>query len=38
MTAAQDRRASTRATGIGGIAILCSRFLGLIREMEFAGL
>src|SRR5213082_4036198 len=38
MTAAQDRRASTRATGIVGIAILCSRVLGLIREMVFAGL
>src|SRR5436305_3498637 len=38
MTAAQDRRASTRATGIVGIAILCSRILGLIREMVFAGL
>src|SRR5437773_523417 len=35
---AQDRRASTRATGIVGIAILCSRILGLIREMVFAGL
>src|SRR6059036_1918028 len=38
MTPAQDRRASTRATGIVGIAILCSRILGLIREMVFAGL
>src|SRR5436190_14404921 len=38
MTSAQDRRASTRATGIVGIAILCSRILGLIREMVFAGL
>src|SRR5436309_15263526 len=38
MTAAQDRRASTRAPGIVGIAILCSRILGLIREMVFAGL
>src|SRR5213076_3242775 len=38
MTAAQDRRASTRATGIVGIAILCSRILGLVREMVFAGL
>jgi putative peptidoglycan lipid II flippase len=38
MTAAQDRRASTRATGIVGIAILCSRVLGLIREMVFAAL
>jgi putative peptidoglycan lipid II flippase len=38
MTAAKDQRASTRATGIVGIAILCSRVLGLIREMVFAGL
>jgi putative peptidoglycan lipid II flippase len=38
MAAAEDRRASTRATGIVGIAILCSRVLGLIREMVFAGL
>src|SRR5260370_12156506 len=38
MAAAEDRRASTRATGIVGIAILCSRVLGWIREMVFAGL
>src|SRR5712675_485798 len=38
MTAAQDRRVSTRATGVVAIAILCSRVLGLIREMVFAGL
>ncbi|PYJ17907.1 MAG: murein biosynthesis integral membrane protein MurJ [Verrucomicrobia bacterium] len=38
MAAAEDRRVSTRATGIVGIAILCSRVLGLIREMVFAGL
>src|SRR5437899_1590987 len=38
MTAAADRRASTRATGVVGIAILSSRILGLIREMVFAGL
>jgi putative peptidoglycan lipid II flippase len=38
MAAAQDQRASTRATGIVGIAILCSRVLGLIREQIFAGL
>src|SRR5437762_5419125 len=38
MTAAQDRRASTRATGVVGVAILSSRVLGLIREMVFAGL
>src|SRR5213594_3922785 len=38
MTAADDRRVSTRATGVVGIAILSSRVLGLIREMVFAGL
>ncbi len=38
MAAAKDQRASTRATGIVGMAILCSRVLGLIREMVFAGL
>src|SRR5881396_499823 len=38
MTAAQEQRVSTRATGVVGIAILCSRLLGLIREQVFAGL
>src|SRR5881628_165294 len=38
MAAAHDQQASTRATGVVGIAILCSRILGLIREMVFAGL
>jgi putative peptidoglycan lipid II flippase len=38
MAEAADRRASTRATGVVGIAILSSRVLGLIREMLFAGL
>src|SRR3982751_520900 len=38
MTAAEDRRGSTRAAGIVGMAILSSRILGLIREMVFAGL
>src|SRR5260370_41776787 len=38
MAAAQDQRASTRATGIVGAAILCSRVLGLVREQIFAGL
>jgi putative peptidoglycan lipid II flippase len=38
MTAAEDRRVSTRAAGIVGMAILSSRVLGLIREMVFAGL
>src|SRR2546430_10517326 len=38
MSAAGSQRISTRATGIVGIAILCSRLLGLIREQVFAGL
>src|ERR1700676_5438803 len=38
MAAAHDQQASTRATGIVGIAILCSRLLGLVREQVFAGL
>jgi putative peptidoglycan lipid II flippase len=38
MAAAHDQRASTRATGVVGVAILCSRLLGLIREQVFAGL
>src|SRR5438046_9721761 len=38
MTAAEDRRGSTRATGVVGLAILSSRVLGLIREQIFAGL
>src|SRR5215472_16406712 len=38
MAEAADRRMSTRATGVVGIAILSSRVLGLIREMVFAGL
>src|SRR6202043_2681595 len=38
MAAAHDQRASTRATGVVGIAVLCSRVLGLIREQVFAGL
>src|SRR6201985_238031 len=38
MAAAGDRRMSTRATGVVGIAILSSRLLGLVREMVFAGL
>ena len=32
------KRVSTRATGIVGIAILCSRVLGLLREVIFAAL
>jgi putative peptidoglycan lipid II flippase len=38
MAAAQDQRVSARATGIVGIAVMCSRILGLIREQVFAGL
>src|SRR5437660_3919547 len=38
MTAVDDRRMSTRATGVVGIAILSSRVLGLIRETVCAGL
>jgi len=33
-----NKRVSTRATGVVGIAILCSRVLGLIREVIFAAL
>jgi len=33
-----NKRVSTRAAGVVGIAILCSRVLGLIREQVFAGL
>jgi putative peptidoglycan lipid II flippase len=32
------QRISTRATGVVGIAILCSRVLGLIREVVFAAM
>jgi putative peptidoglycan lipid II flippase len=38
MTPAQDRHISTRATGVVGLAVMCSRVLGLIREQVFAGL
>src|SRR6201993_3878543 len=38
MAETDDRRMSTRATGVVGMAILSSRVLGLIREMIFAGL
>src|SRR6059058_425827 len=38
MPAWQPQRVSTRATGVVGVAILCSRLLGLIREQVFAGL
>src|SRR2546430_8786681 len=35
---AEPQRVSTRATGVVGIAVMCSRILGLIREQVFAGL
>src|ERR1700755_1143221 len=38
MAETDDRRMSTRAAGIVGLAILSSRILGLIRETIFAGL
>jgi putative peptidoglycan lipid II flippase len=38
MAEAQPQRVSTRATGVVGVAVLCSRILGLIREQVFAGL
>jgi putative peptidoglycan lipid II flippase len=38
MSVAEPQRISTRATGVVGIAILCSRVLGLIREVVFAAL
>lgn len=36
--ATPNKRVSARATGIVGIAILCSRVLGLLREVIFASL
>src|SRR5438045_4884821 len=38
MSAADDRRMSTRATGVVGVAIFSSRILGLIGVLVFAGL
>src|SRR5258708_39591871 len=38
MAAAQSQRVSTRATGVVGAAVMCSRVLGLMREQVFAGL
>src|SRR5438445_2609874 len=35
---AEAQRVSTRATGVVGVAVMCSRLLGLIREQVFAGL
>jgi putative peptidoglycan lipid II flippase len=38
MAATPQSRVSARATGIVGLAVMCSRILGLIREQIFAGL
>src|ERR1700676_363483 len=38
MLASGNERISTRVTGVVGIAIFCSRVLGLIREVVFAAL
>jgi putative peptidoglycan lipid II flippase len=36
--ASSNQRVSTRATGVVGVAILCSRVLGLLRDVIFASL
>src|SRR6476661_1779666 len=38
MSQAEEKRVSTKATSIVGLAVLCSRVLGLIREMVVAAL
>ena len=38
MASEGPQRVSARATGVVGIAVMCSRILGLIREQVFAGL
>jgi putative peptidoglycan lipid II flippase len=38
MPAGEDQRVSTKATSIVGLAVLCSRVLGLIRETVIAAL
>src|SRR5437879_6780482 len=38
MTVSENRRVSTRATGVVGVSIISSRILGLILEQIFAGL
>ena len=38
MAAAENQRVSAKATGVVAIAILCSRILGLVREMVIASL
>jgi putative peptidoglycan lipid II flippase len=34
----EERKSSTRAAGVVGAAVMCSRLLGLVREQVFAGL
>ena len=38
MTAAPTERLNTRAAGVIGLAVICSRVLGLVREQVFAAL
>ncbi len=38
MAESGNQRVSARATGVVGIAILCSRILGLVREMVIAAM
>lgn len=38
MAGTQHKRVSARATGVVGVAILCSRILGLVREIVIASL
>ena len=38
MSAGEDERVSTKATSVVGLAVLCSRLLGLIRETVIAAL
>ena len=38
MSATEGKRVSTKATSVVGLAVLCSRVLGLIREMVIAAL
>jgi putative peptidoglycan lipid II flippase len=38
MAVSTQPRVSARATGVVGLAVMCSRLLGLIREQVFAGL
>jgi putative peptidoglycan lipid II flippase len=35
---ASSNKVSTKAAGVVGLAVMCSRILGLIREQVFAGL